>query len=306
MAIPWELCPFRVRAAAQGFRGEPARRHVRLGGERLPQARGSFGAGVGRSPGGGTRRRDSGRGTAECRGVHLRTHRGSAGGVVPAPEGYAEAVHAVCRKYDVLVIADEVMCGAGRTGSWRALEHDRVVPDIMSIAKGLAEATSRSERRWSARESPRHSRRARRLYDRPHFFRTYRGVRGGARRAADPRARPPARARTNRRRGAARHAPPGVGQIRRSRRRARRGYFIGIELVADPVTKAPFPADRALSFDIGRAPSPTGSFAIPAQEMSMDGGRHHHHRPPYNASDEELEEIVVRLGRAVEAALSSR
>jgi len=42
---------------------------------------------------------------------------GAAGGVVPAPEGYAEAVHAVCRKYDVLVIADEVMCGAGRTAA---------------------------------------------------------------------------------------------------------------------------------------------------------------------------------------------
>ena len=63
---------------------------------------------------------------------------GAAGGVVPAPPGYAAAVQAVCRKYDVLVIADEVMCGAGRSGTWRALEHDGVVPDIMSIAKGLA------------------------------------------------------------------------------------------------------------------------------------------------------------------------
>jgi adenosylmethionine-8-amino-7-oxononanoate aminotransferase len=63
---------------------------------------------------------------------------GRAGGVVPAPEGYAQAIQAVCRKHDVLMIADEVMCGAGRTGSWRALEHEGVVPDIMSIAKGLA------------------------------------------------------------------------------------------------------------------------------------------------------------------------
>ena len=47
-------------------------------------------------------------------------------------------IQAVCRKYDVLMIADEVMCGAGRTGTWRAPEHDGVVPDIMSIAKGLA------------------------------------------------------------------------------------------------------------------------------------------------------------------------
>src|SRR6202043_257187 len=63
---------------------------------------------------------------------------GAAGGVIPAPEGYARAIQSVCRKYDVLMIADEVMCGAGRSGTWRALEHDGVVPDLMSIAKGLA------------------------------------------------------------------------------------------------------------------------------------------------------------------------
>src|SRR5580692_5221225 len=63
---------------------------------------------------------------------------GAAGGVVPAPEGYAKAIQEVCRKYDLVLIADEVMCGAGRTGTWRALEHDQVVPDILCIAKGLA------------------------------------------------------------------------------------------------------------------------------------------------------------------------
>src|SRR5580692_1603297 len=63
---------------------------------------------------------------------------GAAGGVVPAPAGYAKAVQAVCAKYDVVLIADEVMCGSGRSGNWRALEHDEVVPDLMTIAKGLA------------------------------------------------------------------------------------------------------------------------------------------------------------------------
>ncbi len=63
---------------------------------------------------------------------------GAAGGVVPAPDGYAQAMQTVCRKYGVLLIADEVMCGAGRSGTWRALQHDGVVPDIMCIAKGLA------------------------------------------------------------------------------------------------------------------------------------------------------------------------
>ncbi len=63
---------------------------------------------------------------------------GAAAGVVPAPPGYATAMAAVCRKYDVLVIADEVMCGVGRSGTWRALEHDGVTPDIMTRRQRLS------------------------------------------------------------------------------------------------------------------------------------------------------------------------
>ena len=63
---------------------------------------------------------------------------GAAGGCVPAPDGYARRVRDICTRYGVLMIADEVMCGAGRTGPWRALEKDGVEPDIMSVAKGLA------------------------------------------------------------------------------------------------------------------------------------------------------------------------
>ena len=63
---------------------------------------------------------------------------GAAGGCVPAPDGYAKRIREICDQYGVLMISDEVMCGAGRTGTWRALETDRVMPDIMSVAKGLA------------------------------------------------------------------------------------------------------------------------------------------------------------------------
>ena len=63
---------------------------------------------------------------------------GAAGGCVPAPEGYAKLVRGICDKYGVLLIADEVMSGAGRCRTWRALETDGVEADIMSVAKGLA------------------------------------------------------------------------------------------------------------------------------------------------------------------------
>ena len=63
---------------------------------------------------------------------------GAAGGCVPAPDGYAKRVRTICDCHGVVMIADEVMCGAGRTGTWRALAHDGVAPDIMAVAKGLA------------------------------------------------------------------------------------------------------------------------------------------------------------------------
>lgn len=63
---------------------------------------------------------------------------GAAGGCVPAPVGYARRIREICDRYGVLMIADEVMCGSGRCGTWRALEFDGVEPDIMSVAKGLA------------------------------------------------------------------------------------------------------------------------------------------------------------------------
>jgi len=62
---------------------------------------------------------------------------GSAGGVVPAPPGYAHGVRETCDRHGVLMLADEVMCGSGRCGTWRALQHENVAPDIMAVAKGL-------------------------------------------------------------------------------------------------------------------------------------------------------------------------
>ncbi len=63
---------------------------------------------------------------------------GAAGGAVPAPPGYARKVRELCTRYGVLMVADEVMCGVGRCGTWRALAHDGVEPDLMYTAKGLA------------------------------------------------------------------------------------------------------------------------------------------------------------------------
>ena len=61
-----------------------------------------------------------------------------AGGVIIPPDGYWPAVEAVCRKYGILLICDEVICGYGRLGSWFGFQHYGVRPDLVSMAKGLS------------------------------------------------------------------------------------------------------------------------------------------------------------------------
>lgn len=63
---------------------------------------------------------------------------GSSSGALVPPAGYLQQVRAICHKYDVLFIADEILCGAGRTGTWSALEADSVVPDLQVLGKGIA------------------------------------------------------------------------------------------------------------------------------------------------------------------------
>ena len=61
----------------------------------------------------------------------------SSGGFIMPPIGWLRAVRRVCDEMDVLMIADEVITGFGRTGRWFAVEHENVVPDLMSVAKGI-------------------------------------------------------------------------------------------------------------------------------------------------------------------------
>jgi taurine---2-oxoglutarate transaminase len=58
-------------------------------------------------------------------------------GVLIPPDGYLEGVRKLCDKYGIVMIADEVMTGFGRTGEWFACDHWKIVPDLMTMAKGL-------------------------------------------------------------------------------------------------------------------------------------------------------------------------
>ena len=72
-------------------------------------------------------------------GIIMESVTGTNGIIIP-PQGYMQGVRALCDKYSILMIADEVMSGFGRTGKMFAIEHWDVVPDIMTMAKGLTSA----------------------------------------------------------------------------------------------------------------------------------------------------------------------
>ncbi|WP_020592085.1 aspartate aminotransferase family protein [Kiloniella laminariae] len=60
------------------------------------------------------------------------------GGVITPPEGYWQKVQEICKKYDILLHIDEVVCGLGRTGKWFGYQHYDIKPDIVTMAKGVA------------------------------------------------------------------------------------------------------------------------------------------------------------------------
>lgn len=60
------------------------------------------------------------------------------GGIITPPEGYYEKISEICKKYQILLIVDEVVCGFGRTGKWFGYQHYGLAPDIVTLAKGAA------------------------------------------------------------------------------------------------------------------------------------------------------------------------
>lgn len=73
----------------------------------------------------------------ECAAIFIEPIQGE-GGYVPAPREYMQELRRICDKHGILLVADEVQCGAGRTGKMWAIEHTSVEPDIVTIAKGIA------------------------------------------------------------------------------------------------------------------------------------------------------------------------
>jgi len=232
---------------------------------------------------------------------------GAAGGAVPAPEGYARAVRAVCDTHEVLMISDEVMSGAGRCGTWRALEHDGVVPDIMAIGKGLAGgyiplAATLLHRSLAETIASRHGAV---LTGHTYSGHTAACAAGLAVQRIIEREALVAHVR---RRGellrrelqAALASFDAVGDVRG------RGYLIGIELVHDRASKEPFPPERGLSQALGREALAAGLIVYPCSgNVGGTRGDTVIVAPPFNASENELAELIGRLTKAIGRALAT-
>jgi taurine--2-oxoglutarate transaminase len=71
--------------------------------------------------------------------IFIETVTGTNGLIVP-PDGYLQGLREICDRHGILLVCDEVMCGLGRTGAWFAADHWNVVPDMITMAKGLTSA----------------------------------------------------------------------------------------------------------------------------------------------------------------------
>jgi hypothetical protein len=232
---------------------------------------------------------------------------GAAGGCVPAPPGYAKRVREICDRHGVLLISDEVMCGAGRCGTWRALERDGIEPDVMAVAKGLAAGylplgvAIYSDKVADAIHGH---------HGAPMTGHTFTGhtaccAAGVAVQNIVAREKlvervqameAPLRAMLR----DALHGVEAVGDIRG------RGFFQAIELVADRKTKAPFAAERKLFMKIRAQAFANGLICYPVGG-NADGisGDVVILAPPYNASDAELTEIVDKTATSIVQVLKT-
>ena len=230
---------------------------------------------------------------------------GATAGALTAPPGYFAGVRALCDRYGILFIADEVMCGMGRTGTLHAVEQEGVVPDLMTIAKGLGGGYQPIGAVLAQDKVIDPMRRGSGLFQHGH---TYLGHPMAAAAALAvqkviqrDQLMPQVRARGDYLRGAllarlGQHAY--VGDIRG------RGLFLAVELVQDRASKATFDPARKLHAAVKAQAMEHGLLCYP-MGGTIDGqhGDHVLLAPPFIVSESDIDQIVDRLALSIDAAL---
>lgn len=217
-------------------------------------------------------------------------------GVAPAVPGYFEAIRRICDEHEVLFIADEVMCGSGRCGSFYAHDQENVLPDLVTIAKGLGggyQPIGAVIARGDICETVHGDKTA---FAHGH---TYIGhatacaagvaiqqcLDDGLLASVAPKGEQLMKLLQER---FAEH--PNVGDIRG------RGLFVGLEFVADRDSKAPFPVADGIPAKLKSAAMQHGLICYPGGG-SVDGRRGAHMllAPPFIAREEHFAELAERL-----------
>ncbi len=228
----------------------------------------------------------------------------TAGALVPAP-GYFRRIREICDRHGILLILDEVMCGAGRTGSFFACEQEGVRPDILTMAKGLGAGYQPIGAMLCSGEIYRTIAEGSGFFQHGHTYMGHPVAAAAACAVIDeidaadllPRVRARGAALEARLR-AAFGDHPHVGDIRG------RGLFQALEFVADRESKRPFPPETRLAARLKARAMAEGLICYP-MPGTIDGREGHHVllAPPFIISEEELDELVARLGRAIEGVL---
>ena len=232
---------------------------------------------------------------------------GATAGAVPPTPGYFNRVRELLDRHDILLIADEVMCGMGRTGTLYAVEQEGVVPDLVAIAKGLGGGYQPIGAVLA------HQRIVQALRDGSGAFQhghTYIGhpVAAAAALAVQQVIKQEGLLDRVRGRGAylfrILHARfdghPHVDDIRG------RGLFAGIELVADRKTKQPFDPKQRLHAQVKAAAMREGLLCYP-MGGTIDGVRGDHVllAPPFFVDESDIDAIVDRLARAIDSGVAT-
>ena len=232
---------------------------------------------------------------------------GATTGAVPPTPGYLKGVRQLCDKYGILYIADEVMCGMGRTGTLYAFEQDETLPDIVVIAKGLGGGYQPIGALLARSHVVEALRQKSGMFQHGHTYLGHPLASAAALAVQQVMQRdqllPQVRARGAYLAQALRDAladHPHVGDIRG------RGLFMAVELVKDRTTKTPFDHNKKLHAVIKQQAIKNGLLVYP-MGGTIDGERGDHVllAPPFITSEGDLDRIVELLALSIDQSINS-
>ena len=227
-------------------------------------------------------------------------------GAVPAVGDYFKRIRAICDRYGVLLILDEVMCGMGRTGTLHACEQEGVAPDLMALAKGLGGGYQPIGAVMLSNRIAQAFANGSGAFQHGHTYMGHPMAAAAALAVQDVIRRDrllanvvEMGARLERRLNERFAQHPFVGDIRG------RGLFLALELVSDRTSKQPFDPALKLHARVKREAMAQGLMVYP-MGGAIDGveGDHILLAPPFIIGPSEVDMIVERLNASLEAALA--